>query len=203
LQDSDPPRLKLMALYVEQTVPVPQPLLAGDHTAWSRLQVETLRERTYEHQAKAMSGAKPIILGQGYSTIAWIPEQQGSRALPLLYERMTSAETLIEKAAVQLRQVCQTLTPRPLSLWDAEYSCAPFLLKTADIACDKLIRLRSNRILYGAPAAYSGTGRPRKHGNKFKLNDPTTWWQPDEALEVEEAKWGGLRLQVWHALPLR
>ncbi|HEY9664571.1 MAG TPA: hypothetical protein V6C65_39525, partial [Allocoleopsis sp.] len=76
---------------------------------------------------------------------------QGSWALPLLHERITSAETPIEKAAAQLAQVCQKLTTRPLSLWDAEYGCAPFLLKTADLNCDKLIRLRSNRVLYGAP----------------------------------------------------
>ncbi|XHX76397.1 MAG: hypothetical protein RBJ76_07675 [Stenomitos frigidus ULC029] len=79
----------------------------------------------------------------------------------------------------------------------------PFLLKTADIACDKLIRLRSNRVLYGAPPPYAGTGRPRKHGAKFKLNDATTWWQPDEEQDVEDAKWGRLRLQVWHELHLK
>jgi len=176
LQDSDPPRVKLMELYLEQVVQAPSLVLAGDHTAWSRLQAETLRERTYEHQAKPMSGAKPVTLGQGYSTIAWIPEAQGSWALPLLHERITSAETPLEKAAGQLRQACQPLSTRPVSLWDSEYGCAPFLLKTADIACDKLIRLRSNRALYGAPPPYAGTGRPRKHGAKFKLNDVTTWW---------------------------
>lgn len=150
-----------------------------------------------------MSGAKPITLGQGYSTIAWIPEEQGSWALPFLHERITSAETPMEKAAAQLRQVCQKLTIRPLSLWDAEYGRAPFLQKTADITCDKLIRLRSNRILYGPPPAYSGKGRPRRHGNPFKLKDATTWWPPDEEMSVEDAKWGTLRLQMWHSLHLK
>jgi hypothetical protein len=59
LQDSEPPRAKLMQLYIEQ-IPQEDPVvLAGDHTAWSRLQAVTLRERTYEHQATPMSGAKP------------------------------------------------------------------------------------------------------------------------------------------------
>jgi hypothetical protein len=203
LQDSEPPRVKLMNLYIQQ-IPVDKPIvLAGDHTAWSRLQAETLRERTFEHQANPMSGAKPVTLGQGYSTIGWVPEAQGSWSLPLLHERITSADTPIETAAKQLRQLCQRLTVRPLSLWDAEYGCAPFLLKTADIACDKLMRLRSNRVLYGAPVAYCGIGRPRKHGDKFKLNDPTSWWQPDEEQPVEDEKWGQLRLQIWHKLHLR
>ncbi|MBD1864229.1 MULTISPECIES: NF041680 family putative transposase [Trichocoleus] len=203
LQDSEPPRLKLMELYLEKLNQSNQLVLAGDHTAWSRLQARTLRERTYEHQANPMSGAKPITLGQGYSTIAWIPEAQGSWALPLLHERITSAETAIEKAAAQLRQVCQQVTTRPLSLWDAEYGCVPFLQKTADIACDKLIRWRSNRVLYGPPPTYSGKGRPRKHGEPFKLNDPTTWWQADEEMEVEDGNWGALRLQMWCSLHLR
>lgn len=203
LQDSEPPRLQLMNLYLEQMPQEQSVLLAGDHTAWPRLQAQTLRERTYEHQANPMSGAKPVTLGQGYSTLAWIPEAQGSWALPLLHERITSAESPIEKACHQLRQVCQKLTKRPLSLWDAEYGCAPFLKQTADIACDKLIRLRSNRVLYGAPPAYSGTGRPRVHGDKFKLNDASTWWQPEEDIEIEDAKLGRVRLRMWHGLHLR
>ena len=43
----------------------------------------TLKDRTYEHLAQPMSGAKPVTVGQGYSTIAWIPEESGSWALPL------------------------------------------------------------------------------------------------------------------------
>lgn len=203
LQDSEPPRTKLMQLYIEQIPQSDRVVLAGDHTAWSQLQAVSLRERTYEHQATPMSGAKPVTIGQGYSTLAWIPEASGSWALPLLHERITSAESPIEKAVNQLRQVCQQLASRPLSLWDAEYGCAPFLKQTADIACDKLIRLRSNRVLYGPPPAYSGTGRPRRHGEKFKLNDSTTWWQADEEIEVEDAKLERLQLQAWHCLHLR
>ncbi|MEH2294195.1 hypothetical protein [Nostoc sp.] len=40
-------------------------------------------------------GEKPITVGQGYSTIAWIPESEGSWALPLRHERITSAESPI------------------------------------------------------------------------------------------------------------
>ena len=77
-------------------------------------------------------------------------------------------ENPVEKAAAQLRLVCQNLPTRPLSLWDAEYGCASFVKQTADIAADKLMRLRSNRLLYGAPPPYTGIGRPRVHGDKFK-----------------------------------
>jgi hypothetical protein len=91
---------------------------------------------------------------------------------------LTSWENPIEKAVWQLKQVCRYLPHRPISLWDSEYGCAPFVLKTAEIAADKLIRLRSNLCLWGAPPPYSGKGRPRIHGEKFKLNDQKTWEKP-------------------------
>ncbi len=197
LEDSNPPRCELMQLYIQQLPKTEQLVLAGDHTAWPRLEAVTLKERTYEHQAQPMSGAKPVTVGQGYSTIAWIPETQGSWALPLLHERITSFENPLEKAAAQLRLVCQNLPTRPLSLWDAEYGCASFVKNTADIAADKLMRLRSNRLLYSAPPPYTGVGRPRVHGNKFKLNDSTTWWIPDQMLEVLDPKMGRLCLRLW------
>ena len=36
--------------------------------------------------------------------------------------------------------------------------------------------LRSNLCLWSAPTQYNGRERPRKHGDKFKLNDRSTWW---------------------------
>ena len=57
--------------------------------AWVRPDAPTLRERTYEHQATAIDGNKPIAIGLGYSTIAWIPSVPGSWALPLRHERIT------------------------------------------------------------------------------------------------------------------
>ncbi len=36
-----------------------------------------------------------------------------------------------------------------------------------------------------------------------RLNDTTTWWQPDEEMEVEDPRLGRLRLRVWHSLHLR
>jgi hypothetical protein len=197
IEDGLPPRFELMQLYIAQLPQTGQLVLAGDHTAWSRPHARTLKDRTYEHQAQPLSGAKPVTVGQGYSTIAWIPENEGSWALPLLHERITSFDSPITKAAVQLRQVCQNLSTRPLSLWDAEYGCASFIKQTADIAADKLMRLRSNRVLYGAPPAYTGFGRPRVHGDKFKLNDAKTWPTPDQTLEVNDPKLGHLCLRMW------
>jgi hypothetical protein len=202
LQDSRPQRRKLMRLYIEQMNSIERPILAGDHTIWARPYAVTLQERTYEHQAM-MLGNRPVGVGQGWSTLAWIPQSGNSWAMPLRHERITSFESPIGKAAWQLRQVAQSLSTRAISLWDSEYGCARFVLATADIACDKLMRLRSNRCLWTAPPAYGGRGRPRVHGDKFKLNDPTTWPCPNQSLELDDPKQGRLRLSCWHELHFR
>ncbi|RUT08508.1 hypothetical protein DSM106972_016760 [Dulcicalothrix desertica PCC 7102] len=88
-----------------------------------------------------------------------MPEDSGSWALPLRHERITSYENPIDKATWQLKQVCKNLAVRPISVWDSEYGCAPFILKTTDIPADILVRLRSNLSLWTAPPEYSGKGR--------------------------------------------
>jgi hypothetical protein len=202
LQDSRPQRDQLMRLYIGQMEQVERPILAGDHTIWARPYATTLQERTYEHQASQF-GNRPVGVGQGWSTLAWIPQTGSSWALPLRHERITSFESPISKAVWQLQQVCPGLPTRAISLWDSEYGCARFVLATAHIACDKLMRLRSNRCLWSAPPAYGGRGRPRVHGDKFKLNDPATWHSPNQQVEVDDPKQGRLRLRCWHTMHFR
>jgi hypothetical protein len=57
-----------MQLYIAQLPQSRQLVLAGDHTAWSRPDAVTIKDRTYEHQVQPMSGTKPVTVGQGYST---------------------------------------------------------------------------------------------------------------------------------------
>ncbi|MEG5142886.1 hypothetical protein QUB27_08980 [Microcoleus sp. AT8-B6] len=68
LQDCRPDRKKLMLLYLEQLQKEAPPkehiLVAIDHTAWGRRDAKTLQDRTHEYQ-------RGVIVGQGYSTIAW------------------------------------------------------------------------------------------------------------------------------------
>ena len=203
LQDSRPPRKKLMKRFVTEIPTEEQPLLAGDHTAWPRPEAATLKERTLEHHHNGGFGGKPVTLGQGFSTLAWIPEASGSWALPLRHERITSFETPSSKAAFQLKQVTRHLDVRPLALYDREYGNAKFVQQTADIEADVLVRLASNRCVWGAPPPYSGRGRPRKHGHKFKLNAPDTWPDPTETLMVDDAQLGQVKVSRWSAFHFR
>ena len=69
LRDSCTHSAKLKQLCLEQVPTDSRPLLAGDHTAWSRPHARTLKERTYEHQGAAPWNQKPVTVGQGYSTL--------------------------------------------------------------------------------------------------------------------------------------
>ncbi|MGB6297055.1 MAG: type I CRISPR-associated protein Cas7 [Rivularia sp. (in: cyanobacteria)] len=77
LQDTRPQRQKLMKLYIKQMPTSGQIILARDHTAWSRPNAVTLKDRTMEHHCNSgIAANKPITSGQCYSTIAWIPESE-------------------------------------------------------------------------------------------------------------------------------
>lgn len=206
IQDGTADRQGLLRLYAAQLPSSPRPLLAGDHTAWPWLSARTLRDRTVEHHPTKIRGQKPITIGQGYSTVVWLPAKTAGQswALPLLHERIASSATPIGKAVDQLRQVTAQLSARPVSLWDSEYGNATFAKASADIPADKIVRLRPNLCLYGPPPPYSGKGRPRVHGAKFPLANPPETWEPaPEGLEVADAELGPVRLTVWRGLHFR
>ena len=204
MEDCRPLRRGLMKLYGEQIPLDKRVILAGDHTSWPRLDAKTLKDRTYEHGAKVIRG-KPITLGHGYSTIGWIPEQEGSWALPLCHERITSYENALTKGAFQLKQVCKHLGVRPISLWDSEYGCASFLKLTQDIAADKVMRLRPNRCVWAAPPPIvnKGKGRRKIHGEKFKFSDPETWPTPVSVQKIDDVKWGKIEIKHWTGFHFR
>ena len=203
LQDGHPDRKALMKLYCQHINLEVRLTLVGDHTAWPRPTAYTLADRTVEHQPTPIPGNRPITLGHGYSTLVWTPENKGSWALPLLHERISSQETPFEKASQQLREVQNQLRLRAISLWDAEYGCAPFLLATADIPTDKIIRLRPNLNLAGPPGPYKGRGRHPLHGDKFKFKDAETWKKPESSFEMQDPDLGKVQVKIWKNLHFR
>lgn len=208
LQDGRLDREGLYALYARGTTPgwLGYRVYAGDHTAWTRLFARTLRDRTIEHQPNhSLPGAPPITIGQGYSTLSWIPEPQGSWALPLRHERIPSTSSPIRMMVEQIRSVV-SLDPNhpPIFLLDAEYGCAPFVqqYRAARIRAYTLVRLRPNLCLRRPPPPknpHQG-GRAPRHGPKFKLWDGRTWGNAAEVLELTDETLGYIRVERWNHL---
>ena len=40
-------------------------------------------------------------------------------------------------------------------------------------------------------------GRPKIHGHKMKLSDPTTWETPVESISIDDGTWGTVKIQRW------
>lgn len=198
LHDGQIYRGKLRKYLVKQISVDSQPILAGDSSLWLRPEAKTLRDRGFHHHS-----SQGIGIGHSYSTLAWIPEETGSWVLPLRHERITSFETALTKASFQLKQVSRKLQVRPLAVFDRHYGNGSFLKQTAEIPTDLLIRLASNRCVYARPGAYSGRGAPRKHGDKFKLNDPQTHPEPESIVELEDPKLGLVKVSLWSQLHFR
>jgi hypothetical protein len=198
LHDGRVPRRKLMKQLVREVPTHEQPLLVGDSSSWLRPGAETLKDRSFQ-RGKGEVG----VAGQSYSTLAWVPESEGSWVLPLRHERITSFETPASKAAFQLQQVSRQLGVRPLAVYDRGYGNASFVNQTDAIEADLLLRLASNRCVYGAPPPYPGRGAPAKHGHKMKLNDPQSWTLPTETVEVADTQFGRVRVTRWSAYHFR
>ncbi len=198
LHDGRIHRAKLQRHLVHQISVDEQPLLVGDSSHVLRPEAKTLKDRGFHHQGGARIG-----VGHSYSTLAWVPEDSESWALPLKHERITSFESALTKAAFQLKQVCRDLSVRPLAAFDRHYGNGVYLNHTAEIKVDLLLRLASNRCIYGPPPAYSGRGAPRKHGPKFKLNAPDSYPEASEQLEIEDSKLGRIRVTRWSRFHFR
>ena len=130
LEDCRPQRNQAMKLFISRIPSQKYLTLAIDHTPWPRPEAKTLKDRTYEHQGKTKQG---IVIGQGYSTIAWLPDGEGSWALPLRHERITSWESPISKAVWQLKQVLKHCQQKVIVLLDREYGNAKWVLATAEL----------------------------------------------------------------------
>ena len=198
LRDGRLPRSTLLKVLVKQIPTEQQPLLAGDASQWNRPAAARLKDRTLSGRT-----GHATTVGQSYSTLAWLAQERGSWALPLRHERITSFETPASKAAFQLKQVTRQMSVRPLALYDRGYGNASFVNQTDGIAADLLLRVATNRCVYGAPPAYRGRGAPAKHGHKMKLNEPETWSVPSQTIAVDDPKFGRVRVSRWSAYHFR
>lgn len=178
-------------------------LLGTDASSIARPHAKTARDRTLVHEANLPDGCPPVVAGWQFSTLALLPQTPSSWTYTLDNTRIVSDQKTASVAAEQLRQVIPLLPQnsglRPLLVADGYYSCLSFLEQTRAIACDLLVRLARNRVLYrSAPPKSGKRGRPKKHGTPFACANPTTQGIPDASFEnacVAVACWKGLHFK--------
>ncbi len=168
---------------------------AVDCTEAEHPEADTLPDR---HQTRKGKFA-PKIIGHRYSWVARLGQWRTSWCWPQDVQRVATETTDSRVAAEQVQELDQKSDqPKVIvadSLYGNDYFLRIFLVVTTVFA---LVRLRSNRVLYEEPPPHNGKrGRPRKHGAKFKLKEPS---RAHDRCELFSLLGQTVWLQAWHNL---
>lgn len=147
---------------------------AVDSTIAPRPEAETLPDRGKVYSA-SQGDAVP---GHQYSWLGRVIAHGQSWFAPRDVARVATHTTPAAVAAEQVKRLASTVALSLLAVIvaDSHYAKRAFLAVLLGLPnVFVLVRLASNRVLYGAPPEISGQrprGRPRLHGEKFKLKGP-------------------------------
>jgi hypothetical protein len=181
-------------------------LMALDVSAWPRPDAATLPDRQFVHSSTQDVTGQDIVVGQPYSLLAWVALPGQSWTLPVQVDRVRSDQTEVETGVAQVQAFCEARGAASLNqqlhviVADGRYGNHRFFGPLRDSQCALLARMRCDRVLYGPPGPYSGSGRPRKHGARFAFKEPDTWHEPDQRLEFEDEEYGQVKIQYWTSL---
>jgi hypothetical protein len=156
---------------------------ALDSTVHPREEAETLADR-----GKAYSASQDrAVPGHQYSWLGRVIAQGQSWFAPRDVERIATHTTPAGVAAEQVKRLALSATTgvKAVIVADSHYAKKVFLSVFVNLPnLFILVRLACNRVLYGPPPVVTGSprrGRPRVHGDKFRLKSPpqpqrqTTW----------------------------
>jgi hypothetical protein len=177
-----------------------------DGSPWPRPRSRVLDDRQYVYQASSDVNGGTVTVGYPYSLLEWCAEPYSSWSLPLDVRRVSSTQTAQEVGAAQIQALAQArhgcLEALDIVVVDGKYGNASFLRSVKGLRNGTAVRLRCDRVLYGAPLPHDPhqKGRPRVHGERFAFKEPETWGTPIEVLELEDERWGKVRLERWQQL---
>ena len=171
-----------------------------DETPRRRQYAFTLPDRGYVYAPNPVRGNKPITIGYNYSALAHIDlEGPSTWAPPWAIDRTPTAWTGIDVGLEQVIRLVLSDEHWHVITADSRYGTPLYLYQCPNVT--GVTRLRAYRNLYHEPPPYSGKGRPRIHGDVFKLHKPDTWSEPDEQHEFTEQDAKGREtrvvIQVW------
>lgn len=196
-----------MAKLLHQQLPTKgMRVYALDTTIWPHPGARTLNGLVYEYNATLSKGQVVMSKAHVYSGLCWIPERQGSWALPLSMRRLPSHKTAIEMGVAQIKQFLRERGAigkdvLDIVVSDGHYGSHLYLAAfKGQKQVGAVTRLRCDRVLCGPPPPYSGRGRPAVHGQQFAFAQPQTWGLADDLACFVDAHHGQVQLQAWHNL---
>ncbi len=196
---------RLRKLLVEHR-PTGWPLVfAVDASTWDRCDAETSPERGFYYSASRHSAGQPIVAGWSYQWVTQLDWAPDNWTAPIDARRIAPDEDATTATVDQVKGLVGLLPTEgavPLFVFDAGYDPIALGAGLAGIRAQVLVRIRCDRVFYPDPVpAPPGTrGRPRRHGARFALSEPTGWTTPDVELTVADGRYGAVRVQAWHGL---
>jgi hypothetical protein len=183
---------------------LPEPELGGfrlwvlDETPRRRQYAPTLADRGYVYAPNPVRGNKPITIGYNYSALAHIDQEGPSTwAPPWAIDRTPTAWTGVDVGLTQVIRLVLSDDHWHVITADSRYGTPLYIAGLYQCpSVTGVTRLRAYRNLYHKPPPYSGKGRPRIHGDVFKLHKPGTWSEADERHEFTEQDAKGRETRV-------
>jgi hypothetical protein len=176
-----------------------RPLWVIDGTNWPRPAARTSADRTWEYRPLPGWPQSGIVPAWAYQWLVAVPDAAGSWVLPLeVHRRGPTAKSATEVALEQIvavRHAQAPDAPRPVVTLDSGYDLET--LATAEVDADLLVRLIKSRVIYRTPERRPGRGRPRLHGEPFRLADPSTHGPPQFTRQLDHPAYGAVTIDVW------
>ena len=176
-----------------------RPVWVIDGTNWPRPAARASAGRTWEYRPLPGWPQNGLVPAWSYQWLAAVPEVAGSWVLPLEVRRRgptaKSARHVALDQITAVRRAQPAGAPRPVVTLDSGYDLETLARSRVD--ADLLVRLAKHRVVYRLPEQHAGRGRPRLHGEPFRLADADTHGQPQSSQRLGHAAYGEVHVDVW------
>ena len=183
--------------------------ISVDSSSIARPEAETSPDRGMIYVPNLPHAVKPVSVGWQFSTVMLLPQTPSGWVGILDQEHISTADTAVHVALVQLRRVVPLLNRPVVVLADRWYATPEFLQGCKDLGCQVIVRLKRNRKLYREPKRTHKRGAPPKDGPLLQGSRAETLGEADEVWEgqhqgkpVKVSRWTRLHMQQARDLSL-
>ncbi len=180
-------------------------LFGIDATSNPRQFARTLPDRGFVYQANMLKGNKPVTIGHQYSILAQLPARLAGAppwVVPLTMRRVRTAEKEVRVAAEHLDMLMGSAElpwhgQLSVVVADSKHSQPAYLYRGQQHPnLVTITRARNNRTLHQLYQGPQARGPRRSFGERFSLNEPSTWHPPAEKLQFEHTSRRGRNYQI-------
>jgi DDE superfamily endonuclease len=180
-------------------------VFAVDASTWPRCDAETSPERGFYYSASRHSAGQPVVAGWSYQWVTQLNWAPDSWTAPLDVCRVPPGADHTTATIDQVRRLVSLLGADgevPLFVFDAGYDPIAVSAGLADDRAQVLVRISESRVFHpDPPTPAPGTvGRPRRHGPRFALSEPSTHGAPDVQYSTSDPRYGTVTVCAWRGL---